>query len=91
METLQQQQTTAEDREAKVKKLIDDLSQDQDILNTIESIEARFETTKDHYGDYMSFLSGFPGGARFIVASAMIKAGANVYGVKAAMSILGGA
>jgi hypothetical protein len=46
-------------------------------------------STKDYYGDYMDILSRQPSAGHVkLVALAMIKAGANVYGVESAVKLI---
>jgi hypothetical protein len=59
----------------------------------VESIEGRWQFTKNHYGDYLELLSKFneSQGSQIakIVAIALIRAGANKYGVRSALEIMG--
>jgi hypothetical protein len=63
-------------------KLIDSLA--EDFVSLVEQIEARSETTQNHYGDYgvaLNRLSGGDKGKAGIIALALVKAGANRDGV----------
>lgn len=61
------------------------------LRETVQSIEARPETTRDRYGDYMVLISKLierrPAPPLFY-AACLIKAGANPEGVKAAAGLL---
>lgn len=75
--------TTTEGSEA-ARKLIEGLT--EDLKDEVTAIEAMPETTRNHYGQYMRVLSLVPGYEAF-VAVALIKAGANVQGVRDALYI----
>jgi hypothetical protein len=63
-------------------KLIDSLA--EDLASFVEHIEAKPETTQNHYGDYgvaLNSLSGGSKGKASIIALALVKAGANRDGV----------
>ena len=62
----------------------------QIIKPAIDAIHEGNATTKNYYGDYMAILGQTNNAAKAkILALAMIEAGANVYGIESAMSILG--
>ena len=67
------------------------MAKDPDIIKIVEHIESKLATTKNHYGDYMAFLTPYQkeGMAKF-VGLILIKAGANASGVSDALNILGG-
>lgn len=66
-------------------RLIDDLA--ADLRATVRQIESGPETTQGHYGDYLSLLSHFPTDRQNIVALALVRAGANVTGLGAAVRL----
>ncbi len=71
------------EQQAKLDKLVNDLA--ADVKADVERIEAKPETTQHHYGDYGALLSTVSGGRKnvaFIVAKALIKAGAHPVGVQ---------
>jgi hypothetical protein len=74
----------------RINALVNDLSRDPDIVSVVKDIEGSIKTTLDHYGRYMSFLSGFTSqpGYVFIMAMALKQAGANADGVNSAVSML---
>lgn len=83
---------TAE-RGDKIQKAIAQMAIDPDIIELVRTIEAKPKTTKGHYGDYMHFLTPFTKQGRTmtgIIAEALIKAGADAYGVQYAVLIVTG-
>jgi len=76
---------------AKLAQLIDDLA--RDFAEPVSDIESRYATTKNHYGNYMNFITKMSGGNATnskIIAMALIRAGANRDGVASAMRVLFG-
>ena len=73
-----------------VLSIINDLSTDTDIVETVNKIENGLSTTKGNYGSYMAILSPIASDKTvlMILASAMIKAGANRFGVTSAYKLL---
>lgn len=61
----------------------------EDLKPEVENIEAMPETTRNHYGQYMRLVTLVPG-KEAIIATALIKAGANVQGVRDALYIMKG-
>lgn len=77
--------------ENKMQNAIDMLAADLDVIKIVEDIERKPQTTKGHYGDYMSFLAPFRERSKttcIIMGEALIKAGANAYGVQSALNLL---
>lgn len=71
-----------------VKELIDSLA--EEVRPEVEKIEKSLPMTKNHYGKYMEILSLWEKeNIRKIMALSLVKAGANIQGVKDAMKILG--
>ena len=70
--------------------LVADLA--KDLREHVARIEAKPETTQNHYGDYLGLIGIFDGPdgqSRQILAAALIEAGANPQGVKSALKIYG--
>ena len=65
---------------------------DADIIALVKDIEGSIQTTQNHYGRYMAFLSLFNKDkmALYVMSEALKLAGANVSGVQSAMMILNG-
>lgn len=78
--------------QTKVNEAIEQMATDPDIKTLVREIEAGIPTTKGHYGRYMAFLSNFNDVkiAALVIAPAMIKAGANAYGVNWAVKLIRG-
>jgi len=77
----------------KANMLIEEFSKDTDIVEFVKRTEGRIATTKGHYGEYMHFLSPYTGKDPiylYILSQALIKAGADSYGVAWAVRILKG-
>lgn len=57
----------------------------------VAEIEARPETTRNHYGEYMSLFAGIDRMKdRALIAKVFKQAGANPQGVEDALNVLGG-
>jgi hypothetical protein len=68
-----------------VAEVLKQLAQDPDIIELVQRIESKPETTQDHYGDYGTALAKLSGGNKKraqAVAVVLILAGANPNGVK---------
>ena len=75
----------------KINKAIALMATDPDIQRQVKKIEFGIKTTKGNYGKYMSFLSNFKEKtARYIISQAMLKAGADQYGVALSMTLIEG-
>ena len=62
----------------------------KDLTEVVDGIEGSMETTKDHYGRYMSLLAQLgKGNERMtqVIALALIKAGANKQGIASALKL----
>ena len=82
------------EQKAKVDQAIELMAHDSDIITLVSEIEKGVKTTKGNYGRYMAFLSPFASQGRtmlFIISEALIKAGADSYGVQSAKCLLTGA
>lgn len=90
MTTLTQDQKSLE-RE-KILALVDEFSRDQDVIDFVKKVEARSDTTRGHYADYMGFLCAFQSNRTqmLIMAAALVKAGADSQGVSDATGIITG-
>ena len=69
-------------------KFIDEFAADPDIQQLVKGIEARPDTTRNHYGDYGAALSKLSGGRKGVaqlLGLAFVKAGANAQGVSDAL------
>ena len=71
-----------------MQQLIKDLA--GDLKPEVEKIEASFETTQNHYGNYLSLISQVAKDrpSANVIAHALIAAGANKSGVISAFKIL---
>lgn len=69
---------TENDKKTAQKVAIEILSRafEPEAKETVKEIEAKFETTQNHYGDYMRVLTGMNGLYRYGFALALQKAGA---------------
>ena len=75
-----------EQRNIKIGQIIKDLA--EDLRNDVARIEESVPTTKDHYGAYMLLISNMEtDNMQMLVAIALMKAGANQDGVRAALNI----
>lgn len=76
----------------KINKAIDNLGQDPDMRALVQEIESGIKTTKGNYGKYMEILTPHVGSKAmlYVVGQALIKAGADSYGVAWATRILKG-
>lgn len=73
---------TLEEQKQKVTELINGLA--EDFAPLVKDTEEKPETTQHHYGDYGAIISQYSkgkAGIAKIIASALIKAGANADGV----------
>jgi len=62
----------------------------EEVRPFVKRTESSLPTTKDHYGDYLGFLTSVGTETRIkIVAVALIHAGANKIGVASALRLLG--
>ena len=61
-----------------------------EVAPLVKAIEARPETTRGHYGEYMGLLSGMEKHIAMLTALAMIRCGANTQGVNDALHIVHG-
>ena len=82
-------------KELALKKLNDvivEFSKDSDIIDTVKRIESKPETTQNHYGDYMAFLTPFAGDpiSFRVMSGALAMAGGNVLGIHSAIRIIKG-
>ena len=69
-------------------KFVEAFSTDPDIIKMVQDIEAKPETTRNHYGDYGSALSRLSQGRKIVaqlLSLAFVKAGANAQGVADAL------
>ena len=73
----------------KLKVLISQLA--EDFKPSVQKIEAKIATTRNHYGDYMALLSSVAKSKQHaqIFSLAMIEAGANRQGVNDALRVMG--
>lgn len=64
------------------------------VAGIVAEIEAKPELTQNHYGDYMAFLGDLAKDADHnelaVVAYAMVRAGGNYTGIRAALQIITG-
>lgn len=74
--------------EEKIKKAIHVMAVNPELIAYIKEVEAKSETTKGHYREYMRFISGFPSGMRKIIATALMQAGADIEGIQGVMMVL---
>ena len=78
------------DRKIKMQELIEayanELLPEAKIM--VENINKKPETTKGHYGEYLSILSGLHGLSLFAMSRALILAGADHEGMQGASMIL---
>ncbi len=81
-----------ETEKEKVLRLIDEFSRDKDILEVVKRIESSVPATKGHYGRYLTFLTPYQDnkGVLAIITGALMKAGANRFGVESAYSLITG-
>lgn len=79
-------------REDKIADIVEELAKDKQVIELVQGIEKRIETTKGRYGDYMGALSHFNRDISTlkIMARVFKKAGANSYGVDWAVKLLTG-
>ena len=70
--------------------MVDEISQDADVVSFVNETENSIATTKDHYGDYLAFLMGFAStkSKLYVMTKGILKAGANKCGVISALNIL---
>ena len=57
-------------------------------IEAVKNIEAKVETTKGHYGDYMALLSDFKGLYRVGFVKALERAGVSQEGIAGAVLVL---
>ena len=84
---------TDSDKRAILKEIIATIATDltPEAKEIVKHIEAKPATTKDHYGDYMTILSGCPSGiTRFGLVKALIDSGGNENGINSALRIIVG-
>lgn len=77
----------------KIESAIESIATDQDVIAIVKGIEAGPETTQGHYADYMMLLTQYAKTSKallYVFSQALIRAGANAYGVKWAIKILTG-
>ena len=77
----------------KANMLIEEFAKDRDIVEFVERTENKIATTRGHYGEYMHFLTPYVGKEPIyihVLSQALIKAGADSYGVEWAVKILRG-
>jgi len=76
----------------KMAVLIEQFSTDVDIVSFVKKTENSIATTRDHYGNYMHFLTEYASKptALHVISRSLIMAGANVDGVLWAVKILKG-
>lgn len=89
MKTLDELDLSAEQK-TRLQQAIDEMSLDPDIKSLVARTEAKMATTQCHYGDYGQHLSVLSQGRKFtawLLAQAMIKAGANPIGVENAFKL----
>lgn len=82
-----------EEGKARVRAAIDNMARDPDVIAIVQSIERGIKTTKGHYGRYMAVLTPFAKDrmSLFVMSRAMIRIGADPFGVRSAIKILTGA
>jgi len=82
---------TTEQKE-KINQAVDMLAKDEDIITFVNKVESGIKTTKGNYGKYMQFLTNYADNNTmlYVVKEAIIKAGADIEGVNAAIGILKG-
>lgn len=67
--------------------LLDDLA--SDLKPIVNAIEQQVATTRNHYGDYLTIITGGPEPKRGLMALALLRAGANRQGMVDALRIAG--
>ena len=84
------QTETQTKQKAATEALIADLA--GDLKPEVERIESSIQTTQNHYGRYMSLLTGFGDTKQklYLISLALIKAGANRQGIASALKIIEG-
>ena len=93
LEELSEELKTETDQEKRTEirmEAIDRISDEilSDVTELVASIEAKPETTKGHYGDYLSLITSYQGIFRPAVYLALKKAGANPEGLEGVRMIL---
>lgn len=82
---------TIEEQKKRLELAIQKMVDDPDIIAIVKSIEGdQFKTTKGGYGRYMAALSPFAADkiSLFVVSRAMLRLGADPYGVSWAIKLL---
>lgn len=82
-----------EEAQRKLDNAISKLAEDNDIIDYVKAVEGSIATTKGHYGKYMHILGEYNKQGKayaYVLKEAMIKAGANSYGVNWAYKIITG-
>jgi hypothetical protein len=77
----------------KIETAIDTLSKDEDIVALVKEIEGGVSTTKGNYGKYMQVMTQWGNASPVmldIVSRALVRAGADSYGVSWAKRIING-
>jgi hypothetical protein len=76
----------------KINAYIEVLSTDPDIVETVKRIESGIKTTQGNYGRYLQFLTPFAKDTvtLYTISRALIKAGADEYGVSWACRLIKG-
>ncbi len=76
------------ERLAAVESIIDELAIDLKLI--VDTVERSTATTRNHYGDYLTIITGDPDPVkRKLMALALIRAGAHTQGIVDAMRIAG--
>jgi hypothetical protein len=90
--TMERTQDQVQAQKEKINAMAVEFSKDLDVMSFVLKTEGRIASTKDHYGDYMSFLSPYAGKpvALYIMSRACILAGANANGVSWAVQLIKG-
>jgi hypothetical protein len=82
---------TIEEQKKRLETAINNMVNDPDIIAIVKSIESdQFKTTKGGYGRYMAALSPFAADkvSMFVVSRAMLRLGADPYGVSWAIKLI---
>ena len=80
------------EQKIKVEGLIEEFSKDVDVLDFVNKTESGIKITKGNYGKYMAFLNSYVNDptALYIISQALVRAGADSYGVSSALGLLTG-
>ena len=84
-----------DEQKKRVEEIINSLAVDPSVIAAVHDIENDIPTTKNQYGRYMAILTplsrdGNGNGRLYVMAQALIRAGANKEGVSSAVGILNG-